>query len=220
MSTEQFEQAGKQWLKATWDAKYLYSFTWMGQPILQLPDDLIRLQEIIYKMRPDRIIETGVAHGGSIVFFASLLYSLGRGLVLGIERGLLDTTKDAIATHALGDYMRLIEGDSVNQDVVDYVSSFLDSRKRVFVFLDSDHSYAHVRKELELYSPFVTPGSYIIACDGIIGDLVGHARVPADAATNNATAAADDFLATHPEFERVTFNSPTYFRGGWLRRKM
>lgn len=228
-STEAFEAIGKLWLRVGWDNKYLYSMTWMGRPILQLPDDLIRLQEIVWAVEPDLIIETGVAHGGSLAFFASLLHVRGFGKVVGIEKGLMDSTKQAVIEHPLSSYMEVIEGGSTAAETVAAAKGFVKKSKKVMVFLDSNHSYQHVLDELNIYSQFVTPGSWLIACDGIIGDLKGAERINSDAATNNATEAVLTFLKSNPEFELLDpplpFNqssirrSPTYWRGGFLRRR-
>ena len=228
-SYEGFEIAGKLWLRAGWDNKYLYSFTWMGRPILQLPDDLIRLQEIVWDVKPDMIIETGVAHGGSLAFFASLLHVLGRGMVVGIERGLMDSTREAVKSHVLSRYMSIIEGGSTDEDTVRKVRDVVSGSSRVMVLLDSNHSFNHVLDELNIYAEFVSEGSWIIACDGIIGDLEGAPRVPEGSVTNNATEAVQEFLRGNDSFELLdpplSFNesnilrSPTYWRGGFLRKK-
>jgi len=226
---EAFDIVGKIWLRAGWDVKYLYSFTWLGRPILQLPDDLVRLQEIVWSIEPDLIIETGVAHAGSLVFFASLLHVRGRGLVVGVEKGLMDSTRAAVKSHPLSKYMSIIEGSSTDATIVKKIEKVVERHSKVLVFLDSNHSYQHVLDELNIYSKFVSEGSWIIACDGIIGEFKGAPRVPVDAENNNATEAAKEFLRLNPEFELLDppliFNesaitcSPTYWRGGFLRKR-
>jgi cephalosporin hydroxylase len=226
---EAFDIIGEIWLRAGWDVKYLYSLTWLGRPILQLPDDLLRLQEIVWAVKPDLIIETGVAHGGSLTFFASLLHVWGRGLVVGVEKGLMDSTRTAIKSHPLNKYMTIVEGSSTDRATVEKIEKLVGKHNRVLILLDSNHSYQHVLDELNIYSRFVTKGSWIIACDGIIGEFKGAPRVPIDVEKNNATEAAKEFLKLNSEFELLDppllFNessinrSPTYWRGGFLRRK-
>ena len=208
--------------------KYVYSFTWMGRPVIQLPDDLLRIQEIIYEVRPDVIIETGVAHGGSLIFHASLCKAMGVGRVIGIDIEIRPHNRSAIEAHELFEFITLIEGSSINPEVVTQVQSLIAPGERALVLLDSNHTKDHVLAELELYAPFVPPGSYLVACDGIMAEVAGAPRTGDDWTWNNPTAAAREFLAAHPEFEPAPFRPPfnegldvdrvTYFPGGWLRR--
>ena len=227
-SQEAFDAASKGWLRCGWDVKHLYSFTWLGRPMLQLPEDMIRFQELIWVVRPDVIIETGVAHGGSLVFSASICRLLGKGRVIGVERGLYPENKKAIEDHTLSDLMTVIEGSSVDPEVVDRVKSQVSSGETVMVLLDSNHSYAHVLEELRAYGPLISEGSYIIACDGIIADLVGAPRSEADWTENNAMFSARDYAKENADFEVVDpeflFNESllhrgsTYWKGGILKR--
>src|SRR5678815_3421901 len=112
-SPEAFRILSKLWLRSGWDAKYVYSFTWLGRPIIQLPEDLLRLQEVIYRVKPDVIIETGVAHGGSLIFYASLCKAMAKGRVIGVDVEIRAYNRSAIEAHELSSYITLIEGDSI-----------------------------------------------------------------------------------------------------------
>jgi cephalosporin hydroxylase len=223
-----FAAVSRAWLRAGWDAKYVYSFAWMGRPIIQLPEDLIRLQEVIVAVQPDVIVETGVAHGGSLMFSASLLKAMGGGRVIGVDVEIRPHNREAIETHFLGPLVSLIEGNSTDASVVGAVRGDLRESDKVMVLLDSDHTKAHVAAELDEYAPLVSPGSYIVVMDGIMGDLVGAPRAGDDWAENNPRAAALEFVAGHPEFviEEPTFpfnegmvtERVTYWPSGFLKR--
>jgi cephalosporin hydroxylase len=223
-----FEVLSDLWVKVGWHEKYSYGFSWLGRPIIQLPEDLLRIQEVVWSVRPTAIIETGVAHGGSLIFYASLLKLLGAGKVIGIDIALRPENRASIEGHPLGDSVTLITGSSIDPAVVARVGECLTPSDTVLVVLDSDHSYRHVTAELTAYSGYVTPGSYVVATDGIIAafhDLPGGR--PAWQ-TDNATRAAADFAAANPDFALVEpprlFNEsrvrrmPTYWPGAWLRR--
>ena len=228
-SAEAFEIASRAWLRCGWDVKHLYSFTWLGRPMLQLPEDMIRLQELIWTVRPDVIVETGVAHGGSLVFAATLCRILNKGRVIGVERGLYPENRTAIKEHILADLMTVIDGDSVAPETVAKVRAEIRPGETVLILLDSNHSKEHVLGELRAYAPLVSPGSYIIACDGIISDLVGAPRSSADWGENNAVVAAQLYLKENPAFrlaqplflfnESTVGKVPSYWKDGILRRQ-
>jgi cephalosporin hydroxylase len=199
-SPEGFGHVSEAWLRAGWDAKYVYGFTWLGRPIIQLPDDLIRLQEVVYRLQPDLIIETGIAHGGSLVFSASLCRLIGRGRVVGVDIEIRPHNRAAIEEHPLRDLITMIEGSSVDPDVVRRVHGEVKPEDTVLVLLDSNHTRAHVLAELEAYGPLVSPGSYIVAMDGIMEHVVGGPRTQADWTWNNPRQAALEYVARHPEF--------------------
>ena len=227
-SPEAFAAISRAWLRCGWDNKYVYSFTWMGRPVIQLPEDMLRIQEAIYLVKPDVIIETGVAHGGSLIFYASLFKAMGKGRVIGVDIEIRPHNRQAIEAHELAEYLTLIEGSSVAPAVVEQVKNQLHPGERVMVILDSNHTKSHVLAELMAYGSLVTPGSYIVATDGIMGDLVGAPRSQADWAWNNPQAAAAEFVATHPEFvcepPKFPFNEGnisecvTYWPGAWLKK--
>jgi cephalosporin hydroxylase len=227
-TAEGFALASKAWLRAGWDAKHVYSFTWFGRPIIQLPEDMIRLQEVIWTMRPDVIVETGVAHGGSLVFYASLFEAMGKGRVVGVDIEIRPHNRTALEAHPLFHRIDLVEGSSTSSDVVAKVKSRLKPEDRVLVLLDSKHTQDHVLAELELYSPLVSVGSYIVAMDGIMGDVTGAPRTSPDWATNNPAEAAHKFAAANPRFvieePSFAFNEGTvrgwvtYWPSGFLKR--
>ncbi len=221
-SQESFRVISQLWLKTGWAQKYSYNFTWLGRPIIQLPEDLIRIQEVIWKVKPDVIVETGVAHGGSSVFFASLLQLLGGGRVISIDIEIRPQNREAIQNHFLADRITLIESSSIDPLVVAQVQSLLHPEDTVLVVLDSCHAKAHVVQELEMYGPLVTPGSYIIAADGIMRDLYDVQGGKAEWATDNPLVAIEEFLATHPEFEidpEPTYLGITYWPDAFLKKK-
>jgi cephalosporin hydroxylase len=223
-----FELISRHWIRVGWQQKYSYQFSWMGRPIIQLPDDVLRVQEAIHRLRPDLIMETGVAHGGSLIFYASLCRLLGRGRVIGIDIEIRPDNRRAIETHPLADLITLIEGSSIDPNVCDSVRSSIGPDESVMVLLDSNHSRAHVLAELEAYHPFVTPGSYIVATDGLMHDLSDVPGGSPEWASDNPVSAVADFLVRHPEFageapvaefnESSVQNPITYWPNGWLRR--
>lgn len=226
---EAFELLSDLWLKTSWNQKYSYTFTWMGRPVIQHPEDTVRLQEIIYTLRPDVIIETGVAHGGSLIFYASLFRSMGlRSRVVGVDIEIRAHNRKAIEAHELFEYITLIEGDSVAPEVVGQAVKGIGPNDKVLIILDSDHSYAHVMRELEAYHPYVTKGSYIVATDGIMELVHDTPRGKPSWTKDNPKQAAADFAAKHPEFvveePKWRFNESdldktiTGWPGAWLKR--
>jgi cephalosporin hydroxylase len=219
---EAFEVLTDSWLKAGWANRYSYSFSWLGRPIIQLPQDLMMVQEVLHRVRPDVLVETGVAHGGSGVFFASLFELVGKGRVVSVDIEIRPHSRKAIEEHLLKERICLIEGDSTAPGTVAAVKRQIQPGESVLVFLDSNHLKAHVRAELELYGPLVTPGSYLIATDGNQEDL---AEVPGghrDWVHDNPRAAVREFLAAHPEFEadpEPERLGVTYWPDAYLRRR-
>src|ERR1700694_860131 len=133
-------------------AQYSYNFSWLGRPIIQYPQDMIAMQEIIWEIKPDLIIETGIAHGGSLIYYASLLELIGEGEVLGIDIDIRDHNKKEIEKHPLFKRIKMIEGSSISQEIVDKVKKLADGKQRILVCLDSNHTHEHVLRELELYA--------------------------------------------------------------------
>jgi len=228
-SKEAFELVSAQWLKLGWNAKYAYTFSWFGRPVIQLPEDLIRAQEVIYRVRPDVVVETGVAHGGSLVFYASLLAAMGKGRVIGVDIEIRPHNRAAIETHELAGSITLIEGDSAAAETVARVRAAIAPGERVLVILDSNHTKAHVARELEAYQSLVTPGSYIVATDGLMKDLHDVPRGDPTWIDDHPTAAAAEFAVAHPEFvleqppwpfnESELSANVTHWPGAWLRRR-
>lgn len=199
-SPEAFRLISQLWLKAGWNTKHVYTFTWLGRPIIQLPEDMIRVQEVLFTLQPDVIVETGIAHGGSLIFYASLCKALGKGRIVGVDIEIRPHNRAAIEAHPLFPYITLIEGSSTAPEIVAQVQTHIQPGETVFVMLDSNHTKAHVLAELEAYAPLVTPGSYIVAADGIMADVAGQARTQPDWTWNNPQEAAREFVAAHPDF--------------------
>lgn len=199
-SKEAFRVLSNIWLKVGWDQKHVYSFSWLGRPIIQLPEDIIRIQEIIYKIKPDVILETGVAHGGTAVFFASLCKAIGKGRVISVDVEIRTHNRKAIEAHELFGLITLIEADSVSKDAELRVKSLIKSGETVLIVLDSNHTKAHVLKELELYGKFVNINSYIVATDGSLEFLHDVSRGKPEWKTDNPKAAVEEFIKKHPEF--------------------
>ncbi len=228
-SKEAFNIISKLWLRSGWDTKYVYSFSWLGRPIIQLPEDIIRIQEIIYRVKPDVIIETGVAHGGALVFYASLCKAIDHGRVIGIDIEIRPPNRKAIEEHELSGYITLIEGDSADERVVNKVKEGIRPEDKVLIILDSKHSKQHVLDELNAYSGLIAIDSYIIAADGIMETLPGAPRSDADWSWNNPKAAAEEFVKTHDNFiieePAFPFNEGsitervTYWPSAFLRRR-
>jgi cephalosporin hydroxylase len=226
---EAFELISELWLKVSWNQKYSYTFTWLGRPIIQHPEDLVRLQEAIFTLRPDVIIETGVAHGGSLIFYASLFKAMGNGgRVVGIDIEIRPQNRQAIETHELASYIALVEGDSAAPEVVERARAFIRPTNKVLVILDSSHTKAHVARELEAYAPLVTTGSYIVATDGIMGLVHDTPRGKPEWVSDNPTQAASEFASRHSDFvldePKWQFNESeldrtiTAWPGAWLKR--
>jgi cephalosporin hydroxylase len=215
---EAFRILSELWLRSGWDTKYVYSFTWLGRPMIQLPEDMIRLQEVICSAQPDVIVETGVAHGGSLVFYASLCKLMGKGRVVGVDIEIREHNRRAIESHSLSSLITLIEGDSASPDTAAKVRTHIPTGGKVMVLLDSCHTKGHVLRELEAYAPMVTPGSYIVAMDGIMEQLAGAPRSQPDWAVSNPRQAALEFSAAHAGFEIV--EPPFLFNEGLVRERV
>ena len=228
-SKEAFELLSQQWLKVGWDQKYAYTFTWLGRPIIQMPEDMVRTQEVIYRLKPDVIIETGIAHGGSLVYYASLCKMMGKGRVIGIDIEIREPNRRAIETHEMFPYLTLIEGDSTGPAVVNQVKSLVRKGETVLVILDSNHSRQHVLNELKAYHSLVSPGSYIVATDGILRDLCDVPRGDEYWKEGNPNEAVADFLKEHPDFvlerpdwlfnESLLTEAVTHWPDAWLKRE-
>jgi cephalosporin hydroxylase len=227
-SPQAFAAVSRAWLRCGWDTKYVYGFSWFGRPIIQLPEDLVRIQEVIYRVEPDVIIETGVAHGGSLVFYAGLCKAMDRGRVIGIDVEIRKHNRAALEAHPLFDRITLVEGSSIDPAVVDRVRDMVEPNERVLVILDACHAKDHVSAELEAYAPLVTRGSYIVATDGIMQDLAGAPRSQPDWDWNNPQQAARQFVARHKEFqienpvppfnEGLVIDPVTYWPSAYLKR--
>ena len=189
------------WLREITPHKYAYNFKWMGRPIIQLPQDMMAMQEILWDVKPDLVIEAGIAHGGSILYYASILELLGHGEVIGIDVDIRAHNRAAIEAHPMSNRVRLIEGSSIAQEVIEKVRGLAEG-KRAVVVLDSNHTHDHVLAELLAYAPLVCVGGYCVVMDTLIEDMPdrffgdrpwGHG--------NNPKTAVHQFLSSHPGFE-------------------
>jgi cephalosporin hydroxylase len=227
-SPEAFAVLSRWWLEVGWTQKYSYGFTWMGRPLVQLPEDVLRIQEVIWRVRPDVIVETGVAHGGSLVFYASLCKAMGRGRVVGIDVEVRPHNRAAIEAHPLAGYITLIEGSSTDEGVLRRVRELVRPGETVLVLLDSCHSREHVLAELRAYAPLVSKGSYLVATDGIMAEIASAPGTRPEWAWDNPREAArafarerPDFAAEEPAFpfnEGAITQRVTYWPSAFLRR--
>jgi cephalosporin hydroxylase len=189
-------------------ARYSYNFSWLGRPMIQYPQDIVAMQEIIWRVQPDLIIETGIAHGGSLIFSAAMLElnaacgGPSPASVVGIDIDIRAHNRAAIEAHPMFKRITMFEGSSVSPDIVEKVQKIASGKKSVLVCLDSNHTHEHVLAELRAYAPMCTAGSYCVVFDTIVE------RVPKSFYSdrpwgpgNNPMTAAREFLITHPEFE-------------------
>ena len=196
-------QATLDWIGAIAPHKYTYNFTWLGRPIIQFPQDLAALQEIIWATQPNLIIETGIAHGGSLIFHASMLHLLGnQGRVLGVDIDIRDHNRLEIESHPMFEHIDMIQGSSIEDDVAARVAEVAAKAGQVMVILDSNHTHDHVLSELEIYAPLVTKGCYLVVFDTLIEDMPegSFPDRPWDKGDNPRTA-VDAFLGKTNRFE-------------------
>jgi len=236
---DEFKALAGQFVRSSAALKYMYNFFWMGRPIIQYPQDIVAFQEVVWSVKPDLIIETGIAHGGSLILSASLLTLLdycdaveagaaldprrSRRKVVGVDIDIRPHNRAAIEAHPMSGKIHMIEGSAIDPAIVDQVRSHVGEGQKVLVSLDSNHTHDHVLAELEYYAPLVSPGSYCIVFDTLIEDM------PADAypdrpwgPSDNPKTAVREYLASHPEFEIDHSMHDklqiTVARDGWLKR--
>jgi cephalosporin hydroxylase len=234
-----FKDLSRQWLQQSMDKKYVYNYDWLGRPIIQYPQDMVAIQELVWTVRPDLIIETGIAHGGSLILSASMLAMLdmcdaieagttidprkSARKVIGIDIDIRDHNRAAIEAHPMASRIQMFQGSSIGADVVKQVHDAAKGYKTVMVFLDSMHTHDHVLGELNAYAPLVSPGSYCVVFDTFVDDMPPKffADRPWDVG-NNPKTASREWLKAHPEF---SVDTPTESRlmvtvapEGFLRR--
>ena len=209
--------AGAQFMRASTEPKYSYNFNWLGRPIIQYPQDVVAMQELVWTIRPDLIIETGIAHGGSLILSASLLALLdlcdaaeagtpvdprvSSRAVLGVDIDIRAHNRAAIEAHPMSPRIRMIQGSSIDPAVIAAVRDVAAGYRRILVCLDSNHTHEHVLAELEAYAPLTSVGSYCVVFDTIIENL--PAGIYPDRTWgpgNSPRSAIDDYRARHPEF--------------------
>ena len=220
-----FEQAVATMLAAD-KYQYAYLWTWMGMPIIQLPADIVTTQEIIFSAKPDVIIETGVARGGSVIFLASMLELLGKGKVIGIDIDIRPHNREAISQHPMGKRVSLIEGSSIDPPTLAKVRAEFPQARSVMVILDSDHSRDHVLGELRDYGPMVTQDQYMVVADTVVGHIRKESAILENRSRtwyqgDEPLSALKAFLAETDRFEvdpvvngKLIFSSSP---GGYLR---
>ena len=221
-SDEGLELLSNLWIKVAAEKKIMYEPNWLGMKIIQFPSDVLAIQELIWEVKPDLIIETGVAHGGSLVLSASILELIGKGEVLGVDIDIRSHNRVKIEAHPLFHRINLLEGSSISQDILEKVSDFAKDKKKIMVFLDSNHSTHHVLEELESYSNFVSIGSYIVAHDGAQGWVWEIPRGKPAWKDDNPLTAIDKFLKKNKNFK--ISEEPTRFKitsspNGFLKRE-
>lgn len=203
-----FQNRSRDWLEESMRKSYVYNFSWMGRPIIQNPIDIMAMQEIIWEVKPDLIIETGIAHGGSLIFSASMLElnaacgGPGDAEVLGIDIDIRSHNRKAIEEHPMSRRITMIEGSSIAPEIVAQVKAKAKGKQRILVCMDSNHTHDHVLAELEAYAPLTSVGSYCVVFDTFVED------VPADVFQNrpwhpgnSPKTAVHQYLKEHPEFE-------------------
>lgn len=199
---QQLTALSSEWLVEVSRYKYSYNFTWLGRPIIQFPQDILALQEIIWHEMPDLVIETGIAHGGSLIFYASILELIGGdGKVLGIDIDIRNHNRIEIEKHPMFKRITMIQGSSVGDQVIHQVYELARGKKKILVVLDSDHNHTHVLRELILYSPLVKKDSYLVVFDTVIEDMPENYFLNRPwGKGNNPKTAVREFLKTNDRF--------------------
>lgn len=201
----EMKQLNQKWLEKSVELKYSYNFSWMGRPIIQYPQDIVAMQEIIWNVKPDLIIETGIAHGGSVIFYSSMLELLGgNGQVIGIDIDIRKHNREEIEKHSMFKRITLIEGSSIDKKIAAQVKAKIDefNAEKILVVLDSNHTGEHVNNELELYSKFVSKDSYLVVFDTLIENMPDNFYSDRPwSAGNNPMTAVNEFLKKNDSFE-------------------
>lgn len=201
---------------------YGYQWTWLGLPIIQMPQDIVATQEIIWACKPDVIIETGIAWGGSVVMYATMLQLIGKGKVVAVDLNLMDHVTEQIMAYPFSNRIHLYKGSSTAPDIVAKIRSHIEPGQSVMVLLDSDHTHAHVLNELRLYGPLVTNGQYLVVSDTIVEDIPTQNHRPRRwGPGNNPRTALSEYLVGDPRFKAdpyingkllITFSPKGYMR--------
>jgi cephalosporin hydroxylase len=216
-SNDELKLAAHEFLKASLSPQYSYNFSWMGRPIIQYPQDMVAMQELIWEVKPDLIIETGIAHGGSLIMNASFLAILDycdsiksgelldptkpKRRVLGIDIDIREHNRKAIEAHPMSNRIDMIQGSSIAQDIIAKVLQYAKNYKCILVSLDSNHTHEHVLAELHAYAPLTSKESYCVVFDTIVEDLPNTKSLDRPwGKGNNPKTAVWEYLKTHPEF--------------------
>jgi len=205
---ESLHKVAGAFMKATLPTQYSYNFSWLGRPIIQYPQDMLAMQELIWAIQPDLIIETGIAHGGSLIFSASMLELIAacggpqNAEVLGVDIDIRAHNRAAIEVHPMFKRISMIQGSSIAPEIIEQVKSKAVGKQRVLVCLDSNHTHDHVLAELQAYAPLTSVGSYCVVFDTIVEDMSADMFPDRPwGPGNNPKTAVWEYLKTHPEFE-------------------
>lgn len=227
-SKEGLKAVSEIWLKQEWNQAHWKSFSWLGFQIYQFPVDLLRLQEIVFRIKPDVIVETGVHQGGSAIFFASLCGHIGKGRVISIDISIPHSVREAVEGNPYGKSITLLEGDSASPEIVSQVRERIGKNEKTFFFFDSDHSKAHVLRELTAYADMVPVGAYMVATDGVMRSLHDVPNGQKEWLNDNPASAAKDFVRANSNFvlqrppalygEEHVIEDLTYWPDAWLKR--
>ena len=203
-SNEKLKSTASAFMNASISSRYSYNFTWLGRPIIQYPQDMIAMQEIIWDIKPDLIIETGIAHGGSLIFYASILELIGKGEVLGIDIDIRDHNRKEIESHPMFKRIKMIQGSSIDPAIVAEAKKHTEGKKTILVTLDSNHTHEHVLAELNMYSLFVSLNSYMVVYDTIVEKLPEDhlpGLIRPWGIGDNPWTALNSFIGENPQFE-------------------
>jgi len=217
----ELEEAAIKWAKVSAENRLSYEIDWLGIPIIQTPEDMILMQELIFKVQPDVIIETGVAHGGSLIYYASLLELLGKGKIIGIDIEIREHNRKVIEKHPMFKRIDLVEGSSISEETIEKIRKMVPNNSKVIVCLDSNHTKNHVLKELQLYHGFVNLGSYIVVFDTITSKLSKVSNSEKMYLNNSPKEAIEEFSKEHSNFELDKSYNKLYVsssQDGYLRR--
>ncbi len=200
------KKLSEKWLIECHKYEYSYHFKWLGLPIIQYPQDILAMQELIWKVKPDLIIETGIARGGSLLLSASILELIGHGSVLGIDVDIREFNKTNIKRNHLIKRISMIQGSSIDKKIINKVKKFAKGKKRILIFLDSAHTFEHVLEELKLYSPLVKKGSYIVVFDTLVENFPinwfkKHGTDKSLNKINNPKTSVHEFLKSNKRFK-------------------
>ena len=225
-NVKELEEVGLKWTKVSAENRLSYEIDWLGVPVIQTPEDLILMQELIFKVQPDVIIETGIAHGGSLIYYASILEllnqgNLDKGRVIGVDIETREHNRKVIEVHPMFKRITMIEGDSTSNKTIREIKKKAPKNSRIIVCLDSDHTKVHVLKELELYKDLVVRGCYIVVFDTITSKLSKLGILDNKYISNGPKEAVDEFLKINGDFVIDEYYNKLYISyspNGYLKR--
>lgn len=219
--TRELEKVGMEWATACDKNHLSYEIDWLGVPVIQTPEDLVLLQELIFKIQPDVILEIGIAHGGGMIYYASLMELLNKGKVIGVDVEIREHNRKVIEAHPLAKRIEMIEGSSVSSEVIQEIRKRIPEHSQTLVFLDSDHTKPHVLQELRSYQEFVPRGSYMVVFDTISSELAKRGAAKEIYINNGPGEAVEEFLRENSNFQvDKQFNKlySSHNRDGYLKR--